>query len=236
MSRHGARIGLRRYRALATDYDGTLATDGKASGPAIEAIRRLQASGRRAILVTGRQLPDLLQVFPQAAEFDYLILEDGAVACRPGARETTRLADPPPEAFLRRLLELGVGPLDAGEVVVATVRPHHRAALRAIRELRLDLRVIYNRQSVVVLPAGVDKGTGLAYAARRLGLRLRDVAGIGDAENDRPFLARCGLAAAVANALPAVRRLADRVTAGENGRGVSELVDALLAGARPGER
>jgi ribonucleotide monophosphatase NagD (HAD superfamily) len=43
-----------RYLALATDCDGTLARDGVASPAALDAIRRMRETGRRAILVTGR--------------------------------------------------------------------------------------------------------------------------------------------------------------------------------------
>ena len=39
-----------RYLALATDYDNTLALEGRLSGAARAALERLRASGRRAIL------------------------------------------------------------------------------------------------------------------------------------------------------------------------------------------
>ncbi len=51
-----------RYLALATDYDGTLSSDDKVSELVIRALQRLKVSGRRAILVTGRRLDDLLAV------------------------------------------------------------------------------------------------------------------------------------------------------------------------------
>ena len=43
-----------RYLALATDYDGTLAEQGRVRPQAVEALVRLRESGRRAVLVTGR--------------------------------------------------------------------------------------------------------------------------------------------------------------------------------------
>jgi hypothetical protein len=48
-----------RYLVLVTDYDGTIATNGKADETALSALERLRTSGRRAILLTGRQLDDL---------------------------------------------------------------------------------------------------------------------------------------------------------------------------------
>jgi hydroxymethylpyrimidine pyrophosphatase-like HAD family hydrolase len=51
-----------RYLALATDYDGTVATDGQMLVDAISAITRLRKSGRRAILLTGRRRRALVHV------------------------------------------------------------------------------------------------------------------------------------------------------------------------------
>ncbi len=48
-----------RYLALATDYDGTLAQEGRVAREALDALKRLKESGRKIILVTGRQLPEL---------------------------------------------------------------------------------------------------------------------------------------------------------------------------------
>ena len=40
------------YQALATDYDGTIATDGLVSENTLIALKRWQQSGRKLILVT----------------------------------------------------------------------------------------------------------------------------------------------------------------------------------------
>ena len=47
-----------RYFALATDYDGTLATHGVVRDSTLRALERFVASGRKLVLVTGRQLDD----------------------------------------------------------------------------------------------------------------------------------------------------------------------------------
>jgi ribonucleotide monophosphatase NagD (HAD superfamily) len=51
-----------RYLALAVDYDGTAASDGKLSDEASSALERLRTSGRRVVLVTGRRVDDLLRL------------------------------------------------------------------------------------------------------------------------------------------------------------------------------
>ncbi|WP_242040655.1 HAD-IIB family hydrolase [Coleofasciculus sp. FACHB-1120] len=92
-----------RYLALATDYDGTLASDGRVNEDTLEALERLSASGRKLILVTGRELDDLLHVFPQIDRFDRVVAENGALLYQPATREEKRLGDRPAEAFIKML-------------------------------------------------------------------------------------------------------------------------------------
>jgi hydroxymethylpyrimidine pyrophosphatase-like HAD family hydrolase len=221
-----------RYLALAADYDGTLATEGVVDGDTAEALRRLSASGRKLILVTGRQLSDLLHAFPEARIFDAIVAENGAVLHQPRSQETRVLAQPPSPHFVEVLKSRGVEPIWVGQVVVATVQPHDTTVIDVIRELGLDLQVILNKGSVMVLPVTVDKASGLRAALDELGLSPTSVVAIGDAENDQAFLAMCGCGVAVANALDALKARASHVTRGEAGAGVREVIDDLIAGDR----
>lgn len=218
-----------RFLALATDYDGTLATDGAVDPETVVALRRLAATGRKLILVTGRQLNDLLGVFPDATLFDAVVAENGAVLYRPASRETRVLAPPPSPDFVGALRRRGVAPLWVGHVVVATVQPNDTVVIDLIRELGLDLQVILNKGSVMVLPTSVDKASGLRAALDELQLPPHDVVAIGDAENDQAFLATSGCGVAVANALDALKAGAAHVTRGEAGAGVRELIDSLIS-------
>jgi hydroxymethylpyrimidine pyrophosphatase-like HAD family hydrolase len=220
-----------RIGALAFDYDGTLARQGRVDPATVAALKRAKASGRRLLMVTGRELPDLLQVFADTALFDVIVAENGAVLWRPGLGEARALAAAPPAAFIEALQRAGVSPLSVGRSIVATLRIHEAKVGAAIAALGLDWRVILNNESLMCLPAGADKASGLAAALAELGLDARCVLGVGDAENDLAFLAACGASAAVANALPALRTAADLVTEGEDGEGVVWLVGRLLAGA-----
>jgi hydroxymethylpyrimidine pyrophosphatase-like HAD family hydrolase len=89
--------------------------------------------------------------------------------------------------------------------------------------------VVFNREALMVLPAGVHKGSGLGAALSRLKVAPPQTVAIGDAENDHAMLALCGYGAAVANALPALKARAQFVTRGERGQGVAELVERLIA-------
>lgn len=217
-----------RYRALACDYDGTLATEGRVPAFVIAALEDLRRSGRTLLLVTGRTQDDLLAHFPASGLFSRVVLENGAVLFHPETGIAEALAPRPPDAFVRRLKERGVSPLSAGRVIVATREPHERAVVETIGELGLDLHLEFNKGAVMALPSGVNKATGLDAALRRIGLPWPQVVGVGDAENDRPFLERCGCAVAVANALPPMREKADWATRSPEGAGVAELVRELL--------
>lgn len=68
-----------RYLALVCDYDGTLATEGEVDRPTLAALEEVLASGRKLVLITGRQPNDLLKIFPRADLFDRIVAENGAV-------------------------------------------------------------------------------------------------------------------------------------------------------------
>jgi hydroxymethylpyrimidine pyrophosphatase-like HAD family hydrolase len=218
-----------RLHAFATDYDGTLAEDGVAAPEALEALRRLRRSGRRPLLVTGRTMDELRAVFDELELFDAIVAENGAVTYDPVHRSTRRLAQPPPPEFVEALRAQGIQPLTVGEVIVATWQPHEAAVLRTIRELGLDLTVIFNKGAVMVLPPNVNKASGLAAQMADFGLSLHNVAGIGDAENDLAFLALCEASAATANALDSVKAACDLVTEHDHGAGVAEFADRIIA-------
>jgi phosphoglycolate phosphatase (TIGR01487 family) len=217
-----------RYLALCCDYDGTLAEESKLSPAAIDALARVRATGRKILLVTGRILEDLQSVCSRLDLFDRVVAENGALLYNPATREQRLLSAPPPEVFVQTLRERAVEPLALGRVVVAALQPHEAIILQTIRDLGLELQVIFNKGAVMVLPSGVDKASGLAAALQELNLSPHNIVGVGDAENDLAFLAACEIGVAVANALPRLKEAADFVTAGACGAGVVELIAELL--------
>jgi hypothetical protein len=118
-----------------------------------------------------------------------------------------------PEMSVRRNFRA----LDQKEVVIET-----------IATMSLELQMIFNKGSLMILPAGVTKATGLNTALERLRISRHNVVGIGDAENDHSFLSACECGVAVANALPSLKERADLVTTGSHSRGVIEIIEGLL--------
>ncbi|HRC25281.1 MAG: HAD family hydrolase [Nitrospira sp.] len=217
-----------RYLALAADYDGTLASAGTVDTDTIQAIERLVASGRKLILVTGRVLPEILEIFPQISLCERVVAENGAVLYRPATKEITLLAPPPPSAFLEEVQRRKVEHLTLGNSIVATRVPYETVILDIIRDLGLELRIIFNKGAVMVLSDGINKATGLTAALKQLELSPHNIAAIGDGENDHAMLTYSEYAVAVENAVPMLKETADRTTVGDHGHGVIELINELV--------
>ncbi|QDU29776.1 Sugar phosphatase YbiV [Anatilimnocola aggregata] len=217
-----------RYLALAADYDGTLAHHGKVSSSTIDALKRLKDSGRKLVMVSGRELEDLFTTFEHAELFDRLVLENGALLYNPATREETILAEPPPPQLVEMLYARGVSRISAGRVIVATWEPHQKEVLEVIQDLGIERQVIFNKGAVMVLPSGTNKATGLAAGLLQLGLSPHNCVAIGDAENDHTFLAASECGVAVSNALNSLKERADLVTTADHGHGVEELIDRMI--------
>jgi hydroxymethylpyrimidine pyrophosphatase-like HAD family hydrolase len=113
-------------------------------------------------------------------------------------------------------------------VIFATWRPHETTVLDVIQHLGIEYHIVFNKRAVMVLPSGVNKATGLAKALKRLKIAPTSVVGVGDAENDHAFLESCAVAAAVENALPALKERCDIVLTRDHSGGVVELIDRIL--------
>ena len=217
-----------RFLALACDYDGTIAHDGHVDEPTLAALHSVGESGRKLLLVTGRQLEELKTVCPHLGLFELVVAENGGLLYRPTTGEFKLLSNPPPPAFVQELHKRGVKPLAIGHVILATWQPLETVVLETIRDLGLEFQVIFNKGAVMVLPAGVNKASGFRAALKEMALATENVVGVGDAENDHAFLDTCGCSAAVANALPALKERVDIVTRGDHGAGVAELIEDLV--------
>lgn len=216
------------FLALATDYDGTLARDGTVPPGTIAALEKLRASGRKLLLVTGRELDDLLHVFPRPELFEWMVVENGALLYCPATGESRLLAEPVPAGLPEALREHGVTPVGVGRSIVGTWRPHGCTVLKVLGELGIDRQIIFNKRSLMILPTGVNKASGLRAALEEMKISPHNVVAVGDAENDLPMLKLCACGVAVANALKSVKDGADLMTSAAHGEGVEELIAELL--------
>lgn len=249
---------MRPYAALAFDFDGTLADDqATLNDPATVAmLQRLRDAGYKLILNTGRTLEYLIG--PQGIEdpavvrlFDAVVAECGGTLWLP--RESAAPAPLGPlhsPLLVNEMRRVGIPAtmIWPGLASVATMRHLRPKASKALRRVNVDLRAaaqpplnvrpVYNGESVTYLPAGTDKGSGLRAAAAALGISARQVIGFGDGENDLPFLRACGVAVAVANARPVLlaglrHHLHAVLATRPAGAGVREICTQLLQGVLP---
>jgi hypothetical protein len=157
------------------------------------------------------------------------VAENGALIYDPATKQIRTLAEPPPAHFVDELRARGVDRISPGHVIVGCWEPHQDTILHVIRDLGLELQVIFNKGAVMVLPTGVNKATGLVAALTELGLSPHNAIAVGDAENDHALLLASECGVAVANALQALKDKADLVMPQDHGAGVIELIDRLIA-------
>ena len=220
-----------RWTVLASDFDGTLATEGWVPVETLAAVARFRAGGGRLVLVTGRRLPELYEVFPETDRVaDLIVAENGCVLHDPAGSGPVLLGASPPDDLKAVLVACGVLDMEIGEQLVSAWRHDEDAVRRAAEALgdRWPCQVVPNKDRVMLIPADVDKGTGLRAAMAHLGVELHEVAAIGDGENDLPLLQAAGLGIAVADAVPALLDVADLCTDAPASAGVVEAIEALL--------
>jgi len=215
------------FRVVAVDFDGTLAA-GHVASETLAALAETRARQILVILVTGRIMSELRVVFPQVDEYvDAVVAENGAVLAAHGGIRL--LAAPVVPEVSGALTARGVSHR-RGQVLIACSAADEPVASAVIRDLGLDCQLLRNRGELMILPAGVTKGTGLTEALSTLGLSRH--IGVGDAENDHSLLEACEVGVAVANAVDALRAHADVVLPLPDGAGVTELLRGPLLDGR----
>ncbi|MCG6155755.1 HAD family hydrolase [Rubinisphaera margarita] len=125
------------FQVLATDYDGTIAHDSRVDEATLQSLRQLKESGRKLVLVSGRQLESLQGDFAHLDLFDLAVLENGALLFDPATGVETTLAAPPPPEYVARLRERGLRNLAPGRVIIAGRVPDHEIMFETIHELNL---------------------------------------------------------------------------------------------------
>ena len=210
------------WQAVAVDYDGTL-TQGRRPDPdVLAAVREARGDGHAVVLATGRILSELRADFPEVdGEFDAIVAENGAVlADAEGMRDLAAPVDPE----LARALAHRDVPLRQGRVLLACAADSAATVLEEVGRLGLDCQLMRNRAALMILPAGVTKGTGLAEALGNLGISRHSAIAVGDAENDTALLGACELGVAVGNAVASLKRCADLVLDEPDGQAVATLL------------
>jgi HAD superfamily hydrolase (TIGR01484 family) len=60
--------------------------------------------------------------------------------------------------------------------------------LALIQASGLELKIVFNRDALMILPTGVNQASGTRYALHKLGLSPHEIVAVGDSENDHSIL------------------------------------------------
>ncbi|MFI5324677.1 MAG: HAD hydrolase family protein [Candidatus Rokuibacteriota bacterium] len=211
------------FKALACDYDGTLAFEDRILPAVREALERARTAGLRLVLVTGRTFFELTRVCDCLELFDAVVAENGAVLYYPGSAMIRDQGPPVPGRLLAELDRRGIY-YQVGRVIVGTARSDEGGLKEALAAAGVTRDLIYNRAALMLLPAGVSKGSGVQQALRVLGLSSHDVLALGDAENDLPLFDACEFSGCPGDSLPAVLERVDWVFPGGHGAGIAAAI------------
>src|SRR5437868_10511020 len=133
---------------LACGYDGTLAHDGVLLDGTAAALDKFLAADGRLLKVTGRELADLQSVCAVIDKFEWIVAENGALLYRPTDGFTQLLCSAASAEIAQKLVDAGAKPLSVGRAIIATREPYEAVAIELIKELRLELQIIFNKGAV----------------------------------------------------------------------------------------
>lgn len=215
-----------RYRLLGCDYDRTIATEGVVADQVRAGLAAVRESGRALVLVTGRTMDELLDVFEELTLFDRIVVENGAVMHTPASGQEQALC-PPVSSRLRAQLQRERIPVIVGQAILSTATANEEAVRAAVASLGIDCDLVQNRDSIMVLPIGCSKASGLNAAAAGLAIPMEQTVAVGDGENDVALLEAAGVGVAVENAVDMLKARADIVLARPGAGGIRELCASL---------
>jgi phosphoglycolate phosphatase (TIGR01487 family) len=213
--------------AVGVDYDRTL-TDNflEISKEGIESLKLARKHGLKIILVSGRVTDFMMKLNKKYDIADVLVAENGAVLFF--QKENKKILTSNNDLNLRTLLHNTDFPMEFGEVIASTKVEYEKKLLKTIDIKKINIRLIRNVDSIMLLPPNVDKGTGILKALEILGIDKKNLAVIGDGENDMEMFSVAGVKVAVANAVKILKRNADIVCKNPYGEGVSEFIGTIL--------
>jgi len=214
-----------KIEAIVCDYDRTLTDESLVlSLNAVTSLKSARKNGIKVFIASGRRLPFLMDVNERHNFVDVIIAENGAVIYDPADGTKILLGEGLEEL---KSAFAGVDFVEVEEVIVATTLPYLKDVKEIIGRNGLSVDIELNRDDVMIMPKGVDKGSGIAKAAEIHGINRENLACIGDAENDLKMFGVAGVRVAVANAVDVLKGEADIVCSEPYGDGVKEFVRSL---------
>ncbi len=214
--------------ALAIDIDGTIThRDRSLSCRAVKALRKLRIP---VILSTGN-----ISCFARTAAkligvSDMVICENGGVVrfsydgediVLGDKKKCVRAAKKLSEYFDLEFLD---EEYRKSEVCIRRTFPAEEA--RKIID-GMGVKLLDSGYAYHIVDEKISKGFALKYMAKKIGIDVKNFLAIGDSENDIEMLEVAGIGVAVANADLKLKRIANIVVPGENGKGVEQALKLM---------
>ncbi|WP_309493382.1 phosphoglycolate phosphatase [Candidatus Hecatella orcuttiae] len=223
-----------KVEALAVDVDGTLTdADGRLELAAVEKVRKVEAAGWPVILSTARSIYTAAMLARLIGTCEIVMGENGAVLGR-GWRVLRVFGDPKlalegyrvlREKLGEKVQERGIQPRMV-DIALERSFPLEEGN-RILRDHGVGVRVYDSGFAYHLLPAGVDKGSGLKKLAELFHLDSGRIVAVGDGLNDVELFQAAGYGIALAQAPEELKKIADHVTSKSYGEGFCEAVEWL---------
>jgi len=212
-------------KALAVDVDGTLADDSRRINlEAVAALREIQDSGIPVMLASGNVLPIAYALSNYLGLRGPIVAENGGIVSY--QQKIWVLGDPsgPRKAYDFLRTEMDAPKLFTDRWRETEVGLTRDVDLEKVKEILKDWPVDVQTTgwAVHIMEKGMNKFRGVQKGCELLGISPRDVAAIGDSDNDEMMIRECGFGIAVGNAFEETKRGASFVAKGSDGRGVIE--------------
>jgi phosphoglycolate phosphatase (TIGR01487 family) len=212
-------------KALAVDIDGTLADDSRRVDlEAVAALREVQDSGIPVMLASGNVLPIAYALSNYLGLTGPIVAENGGIVSY--QQKIWVLGD---HAGPRKAYDFLRTKMDAQRLFTDRWRETEvgltrEVSLEKVRDVLKDWPVDVQTTgwAVHIMEKGMNKFRGIQKGCELLGISPKNVAAIGDSDNDEMMIRECGYGIAVGNAFEDTKRAASFVAKGSDGKGVIE--------------
>lgn len=126
-----------------------------------------------------------------------------------------------------KVQQMGLSGSTIGKVIASIRAKHEKIVRDKLGDLASQVQFTRNVDEIMLLPKGVDKGSGIRLDPNHIGIDPEKTLVIGDGENDIDMFLNPGFKVAVANADPKLKEPANQVTKGSSIKGVHEIIAKL---------
>ncbi len=217
-------------KAIAVDVDGTLADDRRRVNlEAVEALRKVQDSGVPVMLASGNVLPIAYALSNYLGLTGPIIAENGGIVFHCGEVWTLGDQSKPMEAFEHLRTKMDAQRLFTDRWRETEIGLRREVDYDEVKRLLKgwDVEVETTGWAVHIMSKGMNKFVGVRKACELLGISVKDIAAIGDSDNDEMMIRECGWGIAVGNAFECTKEVASYVARSTDGAGVVEGLEWL---------